>query len=642
LEQLVSSKPDPLPWGRALRAGIAITLPVALGLVFGRPQYGAAASIGALCAALADIRGPYRSRLRRIGLAMGAGTAGFGIGATVAGHGALSLIVVVAIAVLSALTSAAGNNASLASLQLLVFTILATGPIGRVLPPPLGMALFAAGGGVLLILSVALWPVRPTAPEREVIAGVLRALGGLLASAGGPGAERARLALTGAVNAAYDTLLGARSRIGGHEATYRKLFAVLTESTPAIEAAVALMRSATPAPPELLVATERLAQAVLTSSPPPELPPVPADGPAAPDVRALHAGLAQIAAAIASGEPGRARRPRPGWRERTGDWLESVGPGSAVWTHAVRLGLCVLIAELLRGLVFASRGYWIPLTVAIVLKPDFGSVFGRALLRGGGTVLGVLLGAAVLVGVRGGAELVLVMAVLATLLPLAITRNYGMFATIMTPLVIVQLDIAHQGQASLVLARLVDTTLGCAIVLIFGYLIWPSARRPRIGGEVASALEAVAAYLELAFAPDPTGRSTLRRRSYRALSNLRTAFQRVLVEPSPAARRAAAWWPVVVALERLTDAITRTVVAGDRSEPEPAEARAVFDGEDVGRLAGALREAASRVRQGRTPPEPPAPVAPPLAEVAAEVTNVCAVLRGPAGRSGPAPVASDK
>jgi Fusaric acid resistance protein-like len=34
-----------------------------------------------------------------------------------------------------------------------------------------------------------------------------------------------------------------------------------------------------------------------------------------------------------------------------------------------------------------QRSYWVPLTAAIVLKPDYGSVFARALQRGFGTVV---------------------------------------------------------------------------------------------------------------------------------------------------------------------------------------------------------------------------------------------------------------
>src|ERR1700685_1560530 len=70
----------------------------------------------------------------------------------------------------------------------------------------------------------------------------------------------------------------------------------------------------------------------------------------------------------------------------------------------------------------------------------------------------------------------------------------------------------------------------------------------------------------------PGERSRLRRRTYRALSNLRAEFQRPMSEPAPASRRAAAWWPAVVGLEEVMDAVTSTVVAIGRGEPVPPAA----------------------------------------------------------------------
>lgn len=43
-----------------------------------------------------------------------------------------------------------------------------------------------------------------------------------------------------------------------------------------------------------------------------------------------------------------------------------------------------------------QRSYWVVLTVAIVLKPDFGPVFGRALQRGIGTIIGAVADALIL------------------------------------------------------------------------------------------------------------------------------------------------------------------------------------------------------------------------------------------------------
>lgn len=40
-----------------------------------------------------------------------------------------------------------------------------------------------------------------------------------------------------------------------------------------------------------------------------------------------------------------------------------------------------------------TNSYWSTLTVAVIMKPDFGSVFVRTLLRALGTILGAMLAA---------------------------------------------------------------------------------------------------------------------------------------------------------------------------------------------------------------------------------------------------------
>ncbi len=68
----------------------------------------------------------------------------------------------------------------------------------------------------------------------------------------------------------------------------------------------------------------------------------------------------------------------------------------------------------------------------------------------------------------------------------------------------------------------------------------------------------------------------MRRRLYRDLSAIRTEFQRALTEPPPMGRRAAAWWPLVVATERIVDATTAArvrVKQGAPARPPPRSPR---------------------------------------------------------------------
>jgi hypothetical protein len=100
-----------------------------------------------------------------------------------------------------------------------------------------------------------------------------------------------------------------------------------------------------------------------------------------------------------------------------------------------------------------------------------------------------------------------------------------------------------------------------------------------VGDRLADAVADTATYVEAAFGPatDPSSRARMRRRLYRDLSTIRTEFQRALTEPPPTGRRAAAWWPLVVAVERIVDATTaaRVRVRHGAPPPSPAEVRHV-------------------------------------------------------------------
>jgi len=75
--------------------------------------------------------------------------------------------------------------------------------------------------------------------------------------------------------------------------------------------------------------------------------------------------------------------------------------GRVNWIFTLRLMACMGAAGLVSEVLPLQRSYWVPLTVAIVFKPDYGSVFARALQRGIGTVVGAVAGAALLVLVHG-------------------------------------------------------------------------------------------------------------------------------------------------------------------------------------------------------------------------------------------------
>ena len=122
---------------------------------------------------------------------------------------------------------------------------------------------------------------------------------------------------------------------------------------------------------------------------------------------------------------------------------ETVG-GHLTRIFAVRLMLSVGVATLVSQALPVQRSYWVVLTVAIVLRPDFGSVFARALQRGIGTVVGAVLGAIILIIIPAGPLLLIPLAVFAGLLPYGRDRNWGLFSTFLTPLVVILIDLLQR------------------------------------------------------------------------------------------------------------------------------------------------------------------------------------------------------
>ena len=174
----------------------------------------------------------------------------------------------------------------------------------------------------------------------------------------------------------------------------------------------------------------------------------------------------------------------------------------------------------------------------------------------------------------------------------------GLLATFLTPLVVLLIDLLSPAGWRLAGDRLIDTLIGCAIVLVVGFLPWPMSWYSHLPRQYAQTALDVCAYLQEALSGSgsgdgpgggaPPARSRMRRSTYRTLADLRAEFQRTMSEPPSISRRASAWWPAVVGLEQVMDAITATALAVSRG--------AVVPPSGVRQLCGALRavsEAAS-------------------------------------------------
>ncbi|GAA3373469.1 FUSC family protein [Streptomyces sannanensis] len=591
-------RPAPVPRAAMARASVALSVPLAAGLAAGHLEYGAVISMGALSGVIGDTADAYRMRVFNIAVPQLFGALGVTLGSLVYGEGWLAVVALTLVALVSGMVSSIGAVASVSGLLLLLNAVVGA---GLPLPAPWWKApvLLGVGGAFVLLLTLLAWPLRGRVPERAAVADTYRSVAALLEAAGTAAYDEKRQAVTGSLNTSYDLVLARRVRDHGRRTPLVRLLAQLNVLVPLLEAAPAAHLCGRPLPDAVPAAARELAGAVEAGRtgagtdlalPPP--------GTAA--ERAVDHALRCAADVVLSPDPDphnvddRLGRPAA-FGVRTRRVTRGVLLSAASWRYGLRLALCIGLAQALVSLVPVPRSYWVALTVTFVLKPDFGSVFSRAVMRAVGTAGGLLVAAVVLAEVPPGWWDVPVMAVLATLIPAFSARGYAFQTAAVTPVILLLSDILNHQGFGLVLPRLVDSLIGCAIALVAGYLLWPESWHTRVGDRLADAVADAAHYVEVAFdeSADQARRARLRRRLYRDLSDVRSEFQRALTEPPPVGARAAAWWPVVVAVERVVDATTAARIRVGQGAASPAA-------DEVALVTRQLRELADGLRESET------------------------------------------
>jgi uncharacterized membrane protein YccC len=590
----------------AARAAVGTALPLVLGLALGRIDLGVFAALGAVHATLVDRVEPARLRVPRMAGALLASALGMLVGASLQhGHvpGPAAAAALTAVALVSGALSATGPRGSAAGMLLLVSASLGG---GMAAPHPwwAAAAMMPAGAATVVLLGL---PARrrPHADPRAVaLAAAYDALGGLLAALGTPAGPEARRRLTARLNQVQDLLpapLPGRPEPARLRDWRRGYLAALAVT----ETAGALLWARRPVPPEVAAVPGLIARAVTGDGPSPDHP---AWQPGTPALRALDAALRTAVDLAAGRDAVLATAPAPPppdpWRLR-GRLLSA---GSL--RYGLRVALCIAAAGAATARFPLERAYWVPMTVAFVLKPDLGSVFVRAVSRIAGTLLGVLASAVLLAVVHAPWALAVAAAACVALLPSAGAAHYGLNTLVMTPLALALIQLGGQSGAAEAGPRVLDTLLAGGIVLVLGYLLWPERAPHRIEPRLAAGADALRAYLAAVLAPRPApvAEVWLRRVAYRALADVRHEVQQGLAEPPPAGRLAAQWLPATAALERLSGAVaaySAQVRYGGR-RPEPAEAARVFAALDRLAEAAAAHRPPTGTVPGPTGPHDPA------------------------------------
>ncbi|MET9240617.1 FUSC family protein [Nonomuraea sp. NPDC003709] len=176
-------------------------------------------------------------------------------------------------------------------------------------------------------------------------------------------------------------------------------------------------------------------------------------------------------------EPGEPRPAPPPARALLRRWWRTLGSAPG-WQYTIRLTTCLAAAEAVGLLWPQPAASWIAVTVVIVVRRRLDGAARRSVERAAGTAAGVVAGSAVLLWVPPSWLFVLLVAALAAVRPMLKERNYTLYATVMTPLVLLLMESGARVPPATIGYRLADTVIGCVLALGLGYLPW-AVRRER-------------------------------------------------------------------------------------------------------------------------------------------------------------------
>jgi len=226
------------------------------------------------------------------------------------------------------------------------------------------------------------------------------------------------------------------------------------------------------------------------------------------------------------------RADSPKFGAQFSDWAATLRANldlrSAVCRHAIRMSLCIAAAEWIERSIGWHRAYWLPMTVAVILKPDFTSTFSRGVLRLLGTLSGLVLATALfhILPVSAMTQLLMVGAFTFCLRYWG-PANYGIFTLSVSGLVVFLIAAAGNSPGEVVAARALNTIAGGLLALL-AYAIWPTWERTQVSDGFAEMLDASRLYLQDLFGGKATGR---RLEWQRARSNVEASVDRVISEP---------------------------------------------------------------------------------------------------------------
>ncbi len=235
---------------------------------------------------------------------------------------------------------------------------------------------------------------------------------------------------------------------------------------------------------------------------------------------------------------------------------------SVTCRHALRLALVTVLAQMLGHSLPGGRGYWVPITALVILRPDYGGTFSRTIQRVAGTMIGGLIGAGLGAAVQATAWQTVLIALLAFFAFTVRPLNYAVFTLALTPLFMMIVNLVDKGDWEVSLLRITDTWLGAGLALIGAWIVLPSWQRTQLPSLVAQLIRCNATYfrrvmdLYLGRNGELEEIDRLHIASELASSNAEAALQRLQSDPARVRRASEEWTTLILYARSLSNSIS--------------------------------------------------------------------------------------
>lgn len=183
-----------------------------------------------------------------------------------------------------------------------------------------------------------------------------------------------------------------------------------------------------------------------------------------------------------------------GWNDIMVRVKQHLTPESVLFRHAVRLSIVLFIGYLFIQMTNIAYGYWILLTALFVCQPNFNATKRRLYLRIIGTLIGIIVGLAIIYFIPS-IEGQLVMLILSGVLFLELrSKQYAQATAFITILALINFNLDGSAFAA-GLPRFIDTVIGCALAWFGVSFIWPDWKFRRLPRSIQRSLQAQCKYL---------------------------------------------------------------------------------------------------------------------------------------------------